>query len=303
MKLLAENQTGAPQSQADPFALLENGRYYIYATGRSGVHLYESDTLGDFTYSGICYSRDGWDDYWAPAVIKLGEKFYLYYSAKPKDQDDAHAQALAVAEADSPAGPFAYIGQIAAPFSIDAHPALYHGDPYLFYSVNDTACERVGTLIVLDKLIAPDKLEGKPVVAVRPTLDEEIFKRDRFRPGQHWHTLEGACYLYRDGVHYLMYSGSAYTNPTYFVGYAAAKGEPADMRELKFEKMPDAHTYAPLLCQNDFVEGTGHNSTVSFAGREWIVYHGRDRCPGADRVMRADVLQIEDGKLSVKITP
>lgn len=59
MKLLAENQTGAPQSQADPFALLENGRYYIYATGRSGVHLYESDTLGDFTYSGICYSRDG----------------------------------------------------------------------------------------------------------------------------------------------------------------------------------------------------------------------------------------------------
>lgn len=113
MKLLAENQTGAPQSQADPFALLENGRYYIYATGRSGVHLYESDTLGDFTYSGICYSRDGWDDYWAPAVIKLGEKFYLYYSAKPKDQDDAHAQALAVAEADSPAGPFAYIGQIA----------------------------------------------------------------------------------------------------------------------------------------------------------------------------------------------
>ena len=41
---------------------------------------------------------------------------------------------------------------------------------------------------------------------MRPTIDEEIYQKDRFKKGQHWHTIEGAFYFYKEGTHYLMYS-------------------------------------------------------------------------------------------------
>ena len=32
--------------------------------------------------------------------------------------------------------------------------------------------------------------------------NEEIYQKDRFKKGQHWHTIEGAFYFYKEGTHY-----------------------------------------------------------------------------------------------------
>lgn len=73
---------------------------------------------------------------------------------------------------------------------------------------------------------------------MRPTINEEIYQKDRFKKGQHWHTIEGAFYFYKEGTHYLMYSGACYQNPTYFIGYSIAHGpEDADLAHTSVDEI------------------------------------------------------------------
>ena len=82
--------------------------------------------------------------------------------------------------------------------------------------------------------------------------------------------------------------------------------EDADLRELKWRKYPDDSTYAPLLKENSFVEGMGHNSVIEENGNFYIVYHGRDKgkmTAGVDtRSARIDRLYIDGDRLEVRVT-
>lgn len=305
MKLYQRKQCDkAPMGQPDPFIFFHQGTYYIYATHVDGVQLYCSRELTrGWQYMGLCFSMEHEKNYWAPALLEYNKLFYLYVSTAPAGVTDMHQQSLKVAMADSPSGPFRFVRELLPPFSIDAHAVRYKDGLYLFYSVNDELSPRPGTYIVVDRMLSPLQMEGRPVCVVRPTLDEEIFCRDRFRKGAHWHTVEGAFYFHRGSTHFLTYSGSAYGKPTYFIGYSVAHGDCDDLRQLKWHKYPDDHTYRPLLASDASMEGTGHNSILEQGGSYWIVYHGRDRGgphPQEDsRIMRADRLLIDGDRLSV----
>ena len=284
----------------------ENGKYYVYATDKMGVQLYVSEDFVNWSFCGFCYQSKDEHEYWAPAVTKIDGKFYMYYSSQPISNNDPHSQAIKVAVSDTPEGPFVLVRQMLEPFSIDAHVVEYKSSHYIFYSVNDYEAERAGTYIVVDRLVSATEVEGAPVAVVTPSIDEEIFQRDRFRQGQHWHTIEGAFYFFDNDTHFCMYSGSAFTNETYFVGYCVAKGSPDDLRELEWTKYPDNDTYRPVLSKNSFVEGTGHNSVIRRDGKWWIIYHGRDIVPETEakpaRTFRADIMKVEGDRISVEIT-
>jgi GH43 family beta-xylosidase len=279
---------GQYSSQADPFLIrAEDGAFYMYVTGNDGVHAFRSETLcGEYEDIGTVFSVEHGKSYWAPAVVFAEGKYYMYVSFMPKDETDCHLQALHAAVSDSPAGPFTDAGRLAAPFSIDAHPVVNRAGMFLFYSVNDYEAERAGTYIVADRLKTPTQLCGEPVDILRPSLDEEIFQRDRFRAGQHWHTLEGACYFREGDFHYIIYSGNCYENEYYYLGYAVAESPEDDLTKLHFEKFPDADTYAPLIAKNSWEEGTGHNSVLKMDGEYYVIYHGRDCRP--DERVRGD---------------
>ena len=224
----------------------------------------------------------------------------MYYSSFPSDSADVHEQAVKVAVSDRPDGGFRFVKTMLPPFSIDPHVVRSGGDWYIFYSVNDYTAERQGTYIVVDKMTDMLTAEGHPVPVVRPTMDEEIFRRDRFEKGKHWHTIEGAFYLRVGDDHFCMYSGNCYENEYYFVGYAHARGKEDDLRKLHFEKYPDEHTYAPLLMRNAEESGTGHNSVLEEGGKYYIVYHGRDAdapAEGETRTARIREMRVENGKL------
>lgn len=291
------------RSQGDPYVISENGKYYMYATHSEGVQLYESDNKYDWRFVGFCFRKEGVKEYWAPAVTKIEGKFYLYASYMGETETDTHRQRLFVGVADAPYGPFEFIREIAEPFSIDPHVVISGNGLYIFYSVNDYEAERAGTLIVVDKMLSPTECAGNPKVVVRATLDEEIFKRDRFRVGQHWHTLEGAFYFREGDYHYLTYSGNCFQNENYYLGYAVAKGNTDDLTRLQFKKYPDENTYCPLVRKNDVEEGTGHNSVLKENGIYYLFYHGRDY--GVNRkgndLRTARVLEFvaKDGRLEV----
>lgn len=297
-----ENDT-APLGQPDPYILKGNdGRYYLYATGGQ---LYSSDHLLEgWQYDGICLDMPGQKVCWAPSVLEIDGKYYMYYSSMDESCEDEHGQQIRVAVSDGPQGPFLYKKTILPAFSIDPHAVVTPSGLYLFYCNNDYEAERAGTRIFCDKMADPYTVEENPKCVVWPTIDEEIYMKDRFRKGQHWHTIEGAFYFYHQGIHYLMYSGACYQNPTYFIGYCIAYGdEKADLRELEWKKYPDAGVYAPLLTKNEEMEGTGHNSLIFEDGKCYIVYHGRDYGDldkkEDTRSARIDELHIDGEKLSV----
>ena len=307
MKLYQRKENDcAPLGQADPYMIrAEDGRYYLYA---SGAHLFSSDGLKKgWRYDGVCLDAPGQKSVWAPSVIQIEGKYYMYYSSMPEADEGDHSQTMRVAVSDGPQGPFTYVKDLLPPFSIDPHVVETPSGLYMFYCNNDEKAERAGTFVLCDKMTDPCTLLGEPETVIVPTIDEEIFQRDRFRKGQHWHTIEGAFYFYHGGTHFLMYSGACYQNPTYFIGYSIAHGsEDADLRKLRWEKVPDAATYAPLMCKNSFVEGVGHNSVIRDGGKYYVVYHGREYTGRAEedtRVARIDELEVNRDRLKVTMTP
>ncbi|MBB3108826.1 GH43 family beta-xylosidase [Paenibacillus phyllosphaerae] len=286
----------------DPYVIKHNGEYYAYTTAVDGVCVLHSKDLVQWTHLGYAFSIPGHDHYWAPAVIYDNGRFYLYVSSKLRTEEDVHYEFLKVADAEKPEGPYTYRTTLFETFSIDAHVVRdADGSLILFYSTNETLGtdgHRPGTVILADRLIDPLTLEGKPRLIVQPTLDEEIYEENRFGDGRDWHTIEGAFYLKRRNKHYVMYSGNAFTRPTYYIGYATAEArEDAPVTDLAWSKYPDANTYVPLLRQSGHVEGVGHNSVVRALNNveDWVVYHGRDVLRGEDgkgelRQLRIDPL-------------
>ena len=300
-------QDNAPLGQADPYMIKANGYYYVYATHEKGVQLYKSKSLKEgWEFMGFCYSRENEVSYWAPSVIELDGKFYMYYSTRYVGNEDVHSHQIKVAVSTSPEGPFEFKCELLEPFSIDAHVIKDETGLYIFYCNNDYDSDRAGTFIMLDKMVDPFTVEGKPVRVVVPTLDEEIFEKNRFKQGQHWHTIEGAFYFKEGDYHYVMYSGSTYQKDTYFIGYSVAKGETDDLRKLNYQKYPNDNTYCPLVCKNEFLEGSGHNSVIKEGDKYYIVYHARDIAePVKDqdtRSFRVDELKVDNGILKVDLT-
>ncbi len=308
MRLLQDNAFG-PRGQADPYILKSGGRYYIYVTGQDAVYAYHSDSLfSGWEYYGAVMTVEGHRAFWAPSVIELDGKYYMYNSFELNDgqaDESGHTGAMHVTVSDSPLGPFTDAKQILAPFSIDSHIVKNESGLYLFYSSNKHEGERVGTCIYVVKMSDPYTVCGEPVLVVEPTLDEEIFQRDRFKKDQHWHTIEGAYYFNEGDWHYVMYSGNCYQKPTYYIGYARARSNEKDLRKIKFEKYPDKDTYLPVLCANDFEEGTGHHSLIKEDGVWYAVYHGRDygivEAAGEDaRNARICKLNVKDGVIKAE---
>ena len=230
----------------------------------------------DWDYKGLCYIRVGHKEYWAPSVIEINNKFYMYVSTMEVDETDVHLQRIQVAVANRPDEEFKFVTELIKPFSIDPHVVFSGENLYIFYSINDYDAERAGTLIVVDKMLSPVEVENKPKIVVRATLDEEIFLENRFKVGQHWHTLEGAFYIRKGNYHYVTYSGNCFENENYYLGYAVAYGDTNDLTELEFKKYPDENTYHPLLKKNEVEEGTGHNSILQEGDKYYLFYHGRD---------------------------
>ena len=292
------------RSQPDPYVIKEDGKYYMYATHVEGVQLYVSGDKLHWEFAGFCYVREGYKEYWAPAVAYIDGKYYLYVSCMPADSADDHSQRLIVAVSETPQGPFAYCRDLVPPFSIDAHAVQSGGEWFLFYSTNDYNAACAGTLVVVDKMLSPTQVCGHPKAVVRPTMEEEIFMRDRFEKGKDWYTVEGAFYFRKGDWHYITYSGNCYKSPYYYIGYARARTAETDLTKIDFVKYPSDLEYRPLLCRNEKESGTGHNCILEEDGRYYMFYHGRDNDAdgeaGAEtRTCRMCEISAENGVLTV----
>lgn len=286
---------------ADPFVLKHAGRYYAYGTGPSAPDgrafplLRSLDLVHWESLGWALHPVPGADQYWAPEVAFEAGMFYMYYSAHGIA---GRNHQLRVATSGAPEGPFQDTGIVLAPddpFTIDAHPYQdVDGQWYLFYARDFLAAEdvhRVGTGIVVDRLMSMTALEGRPQLVVRPHADWHLFQAQRpiYGATYDWHTIEGPALRRHQDRYYCFYSGGAWENTSYGVSYVTA------------EHPLGPYTYPPvegplLRSVPGHVIGPGHNSFVNGPddAQEFIVYHGWPPDMSA-RLLRIDPLRWQDG--------
>ena len=295
------------KSQPDPYVFADGGRYYLYVTALDGPEAYSADDpFGRWEFEGTVCSVPGCRDFWAPCVLRRDGWYYLYFSCSSA----AFFEHLHVARSRSPLGPFTEPKRLFPEFSIDPHVVETEAGLYLWFAKDNLETDRIGTRIFLQKLADPYTPEGGAREMLIPSLEEEIFQRNRNGDGRDWYTLEGPFWFSRDGWQYLTYSGACFLNDTYHIGYAAAKSSDPELLSVTPMKHTRNGSFDPLMRGGGFEEGVGHHSVLEYDGELYVVYHARDPLPpGSDgggrdrRTARICRLTAKDGVLTAKPKP
>ncbi len=248
---------------ADPAVLLHDGVFYYYSTN-AGLTVFSSTDLVHWS-RGPQVLPDEFKGVWAPEVYYHPEdgKFYMYYTRR---------YTIGVAVADRPDAMFKDLGLLVIN-AIDAHPFRDDdGRLYLYFTHTPP----------FDMYCVPMKSPtetGGPVTRC-------------FQISQDWERRsfpinEGPWMLKRDGLYYLLYSGSDGQSVYYAVGYATA---PTPIGP--FTKHPNN----PIFQDLPTIHGPGHGSvTRDREGRLWHLYHQKTGTEkGWSRDVCLDPLDFDD---------
>jgi beta-xylosidase len=243
---------------ADPDVIRYEDKYYLYATSHGrGYDVYVSSDLVNWKKKGLAFS-DPRGGAWAPDLFRYERgdgEFYLYYTVNSPDPGRTNAlerrKLIGVATSESPLGPF-HDQKTLVVDAIDAHVFEDSDGKLYFYYVDISN----GFRIMGQAMSDPLTLSGKPVELLRPT---EAWEKAS------GHVTEGPFMLHRNGVYYLMYSGSGADSPQYAIGYATSRSPLGPF--VKYEKNP-------IASRTDSVIGPGHHCVVETPdGDLWMIYH------------------------------
>ncbi len=270
---------------ADPCIVYDNGYYYLFATGKAGdgkyIPIHRSKNLSKWEFVGGAVNRGGKTDwnfkhFWAPEVIKIKDTYYLYYTASPEESPANSGNRVGLATSKNIEGPYNNVGIVIPHASIDGHPYIdKDGQMYIFYTIEhkNTDGLKAGQ-IYADKMISPEKVEGKPVQVI-----------------SHHVWQEGPFLQYRFNKYFLTYSLGNWMDSTYHLRYATS-----DFITGPFTEQRDT-----ILKSNKFVKGPGHHFMFTDKRKkDWIVYHGWDtsfkaRYPRIDRIFFTNDKIYSDG--------
>jgi beta-xylosidase len=266
----------------DPFVLKAGDTYYAYATNGNDkqVQTATSKDLVHWTPGPDALPRVApkWaypNATWAPEVMKIGDRYVLYYSS---------SQRIGRAVATTPLGPFhdesarPLVDTRALGGAIDASPFRDDDGSLYLYWKNDGNSIGQPTDIWVQRLSA----DGLSLVGSARKTGETN--------DQVWESkvVEGPTMWKHDGRYTLFYSGGDYAGDDYAVGYATCTGPLGPCRDA-----PEN----PILKTACRAHGPGHNALLQVGGQTWIVYHAwRANHGGNKRELWLDRLDWQDGK-------
>ena len=223
---------------ADPFILLYDNNYYLYATNAAdGFKVSASSDLVNWEDKGYCLKKGdaiGEKWFWAPEVVFFNNKFYMVYTA------DKH---VAVATSDSPLGPFK---QTEMKWLLDYEAIDGH------FFIDDDGAVYMYYRHVMDNRICGVKMAQDMNSVIGDTNTVLLIPKEsgweRVDPTKFG--SEGPFVLKHNGKYYLTYSSNDYTSPDYAVGCATADSPLGEY--TKYDH--------PILRKSETVVGTGHHS-------------------------------------------
>lgn len=278
----------------DPFVLQDNGTYYSYATNGAGrnIQMATSTDLVDWTISGDAmpalpsWAKLGGSLVWAPEVIKIGDKYVMYYVARDKA---SNKQCVGVATADKAEGKFKDTNT--APFVCQADqggtidPDVFRdGDKLYLYYKNDGNCCAMPTRLWAQELGSDGlSLTGQPA---------KLAENDVPWEGS---VVEAPSMWKHDNKYYLFFSGNDYAGFKYSVGYATCDSPTGPCQDA-----PENPILASRMKDKPLVVGPGHQAIIQIGDQTWIVYHVWDvlssGMTSSNRYVYIDRLNWKDGK-------
>jgi beta-xylosidase len=278
---------------ADPGIIKVDGTFYAYATNSAGKNIqtaHSTDLVHWEMGADAMPALPKWAKLsggfvWAPEVIKVGDRFNMYYTARDKASDK---QCVGVATSDRPDGRFkdtrdtALVCQSTEGGTIDPDP-FRDGDKLYLYFKNDGNCCSKPTYLYAQEM-APDGLSmvGQPTQLVR---------NDRAWEGR---VVEAPTMWKQDNKYYLFFSANNYAGLEYAVGYATCQGPTGPCQDA-----PENPILKTALKKPPVI-GPGHQTIVVDDGKTWIVYHAWEVSSTGTktdrRFMWVDRLDWKDGK-------
>lgn len=267
------------QDGPDPTVLRDkDGTFWLYDTADL-LAIWHSDDLVSWRRVGSVFTEEtrpaesrydyGKAALWAPEIRIIKDKYVLFFSMWWGDVGTYDGHAVAYAVADSPAGPFAFRGQIVTsdpdypPFygthhSIDQFYVEENGKPYLFW----------GSFrgLYAAELDIDDELN----IAVKPSTLVQV-AGDAY---------EGSCVCKRGDYYYLFASVGDWTggmSSTYRTVVGRSGNLFGPYVDKRGGRMLD-NRFEVLIAGDDRFAGTGHNSNIieDDEGRTWMFYHAYD---------------------------
>ncbi|MBO7067600.1 MAG: family 43 glycosylhydrolase [Bacteroidaceae bacterium] len=244
---------------ADPYILLEDGKYYAYGThDASGIRCYSSDDLRTWKDEGQALNKANTTEeqwFWAPEVYHVNGHYIMYFSAN---------EHLFAATADSPKGPFKQVGSyqmeslIGSEKCIDSHVFFDdNGKAYVFF-VRFTDGNCIWQAELEDDYITPKTGTLRKCFAVSQSWENKMGRVN-----------EGPNVIKIGKRYFLTYSGNDYRSQDYGVGFATTN----NIASGTWSK----YSSNPILCRFDDLVGTGHHSL--FYDKEGIlriVFHAHE---------------------------
>lgn len=264
----------------DPYIIYDDG--YYYAFGTRGADMFHCFRTTDFTTwerldDAFVPQNGSWgvQDLWAPDVQKIGDKWYLYYTANMKGAESGSNCHIGVAVADHVYGPYVQWtgtnanGEVVTladtPFmGLENHTILDqtvfqddNGDLYMYFSYDtktgsqehmamsktQNAAEIWG--VKMKDAVTWDLSTLTPLVSpgyknftdTKRTIDWEV-SSPSFTGGQQ--CCEGPYMIKQNGKYFLTYCANSFVDAEYAVGYAVADtplGDYTKPSDTKFANM------------------------------------------------------------------
>jgi beta-xylosidase len=248
----------------DPFVLRVGKRYYAYATQTGAVNVQVMRSSDRVTWT---KPRDalpdlpewaGWGHTWAPAVLPRGQGYVLYYTVRHRASG---RQAVSVATATSPDGPFADVSsgplifQLERGGSIDPSPFVDDdGTAYLLWKSDDNALGRVTSL--WGSRLHPDGL----------SLTGRTYQLASQDAAWEAPVIEAPALIRVADRYYLFYGGGWWESEQASVGYATA--------EAPLGPYVKATRNQPWVASRPKATGPGGAEFFTDAdGQVWMAYH------------------------------
>jgi len=191
---------------------------------------------------------------WAPSIISVNGKYYLFFSANDI-QSDKETGGIGVAMSDHPEGP--YVDAIGKPLIGKFYNQAQPIDQFIFHDTDGTFYLYYGGW----KHCNVVKM-NQDLLSVASFPDGQIYKE--ITPKNY---VEGPFVFKRNGRYYLMWSEGGWTGPDYSVAYAIGDSPTGPFRHI-----------GKILQQDPAIAtGAGHHSVIHIPGTEeyYIVYHRR----------------------------
>jgi GH43 family beta-xylosidase len=279
-------------SGADPWIFYDNGFYYYTNTLQDRIGIWRTRDITQLKkaeYKTVFIPPEGAPyshALWAPEIMKIDGKWYVYFAA---DDGDHFNHRMFVLENDSPdpfQGEFRMKGKIQTDaednWAIDGSVFRHQGETYFIWSGWEITPWKEAEVqrIYIARMKNPWSLSTGRVELSRPVYDwERVWENPAEwgnMPGHIVYVNEGPEVLVHGDRVFLIYSASGCWTPHYCLGMLTAQADSDLLDPDSWTKHPEpVFRHSP----ENGVYGTGHNCFFKSpdGSEDWFIYHANDR--------------------------